>query len=571
MNKVVIGVLFLFVFFLFLHPIETEDVWWHLSVGRWIFQTGAVPQFDPFPFSGEQIAWTGHNQWLGSLWQYLIYKVGGLGGLKIYRALFFVLVFGLFFVYACRKTSLLFAGFLVLLMSLSLAARFSLRPELFNLIFVQIFLMLLIRYYTKGDWKILLALPFVGALWFNVHIGAFMYGLPLTVLFWLTAIAQNNTKFIRHLTFTILGLLAAFFLTPYGVEGFLYPFKVLFIPEFINFYQISSNIGENSPPAYLFMSLQHIHVFLLVALALAALVFQKNNKILFILLFSVGLLAFLISSRNIGIFIILSGFVIVSGFEYFNGQWSGAFKKVAAACLIFVAAIKIFDIWNVKYFVDGQAKRYVYIEESKAGREVIDMLKENGIRGKVFNIDSMGGKLLWLGYPDIRPFIDGRYANKISYQNYNAVLSMPSRNWPLADGYYHFDIAILNALCQEHKELISFLHSDPSWLMVALKSEIVVFVKKDRFNLPEKLKTFENDLSSIALDQRLMNEISNVLSKPVPAVGASNDYEASRIMSLWRLGYRGAAVTQLLDTLSVNDQADLRVIGNFFLSEWKKA
>ena len=43
---------------LFYMPIEIEDVWWHLSTGRWIMNHFSVPLADPFSFSSIKVSCT---------------------------------------------------------------------------------------------------------------------------------------------------------------------------------------------------------------------------------------------------------------------------------------------------------------------------------------------------------------------------------------------------------------------------------------------------------------------------------------------------------------------------------
>ena len=64
----------IFIFLFFYHPIETEDVWWHLSTGRWIAQHVQVPNEDVFPFAHERTHWLCNNEWLGSVILYGIVK-----------------------------------------------------------------------------------------------------------------------------------------------------------------------------------------------------------------------------------------------------------------------------------------------------------------------------------------------------------------------------------------------------------------------------------------------------------------------------------------------------------------
>ncbi len=175
-EKVVFICLWLFLFLLFFYQeIRPEDAWWHLSAGRWIVGHMQVPHYDPFPFANEQNPWTQHNEWLGSTILYFVYQFGGFLGLKIFRSLIFILVISVFFFYARRRLPFSFCVILTLLVAYGIFARPLLKPELFNLIFIQVFLHNLFTYENSGKRSNLFILPVLGVIWFNIHMGAVVY------------------------------------------------------------------------------------------------------------------------------------------------------------------------------------------------------------------------------------------------------------------------------------------------------------------------------------------------------------------------------------------------------------
>ena len=75
--KVVSGVLLVIFLFLFFYlPIETEDIWWHLGVGRWISENHQFPREDIFAFPEYRSPWI-LTQGLGSYFYYRLYSWGG--------------------------------------------------------------------------------------------------------------------------------------------------------------------------------------------------------------------------------------------------------------------------------------------------------------------------------------------------------------------------------------------------------------------------------------------------------------------------------------------------------------
>ena len=201
----------IFLFLLFYHKaIETEDVWLHLNTGRWIVNHLQVPHEDKFPFASERTPYVCH-EWLASSLIYLAYKAEGFAGLKLYRSLFFLFSIAIFFLYSFRRLPFSLLALLILLMSYGLFQRCLLRPEIFNLLFVQVFLIVLFSYEkSPSRWKLFI-LPLISVLWLNLHMmGAFIYGGMTIFIFLLSAL----TKIIRHkqqvkeLAWTFLAFLA---------------------------------------------------------------------------------------------------------------------------------------------------------------------------------------------------------------------------------------------------------------------------------------------------------------------------------------------------------------------------
>ena len=102
--------------------------------------------------------------------------------------------------------------------------------------------------------------------------------------------------------------LFTFIINPYGIDGALHPWKVFFLPNYINFYKYSNIIAEMQSPAYLF-SPDGICFFIWAALGILAITFVRKNKLLLIILFSVSLAFFLYSQRNSDFFILISAYI----------------------------------------------------------------------------------------------------------------------------------------------------------------------------------------------------------------------------------------------------------------------
>lgn len=209
-------------------PILTPDVWWHLATGRLIAETG-IPNRDPFSYTLAGQRWIPH-EWLADLLLYGIYARGGLLAVVLARAILLGSAFAV--AYAAAR---LYAGPGLALVLLAPAAYASQRnwldrPQLWSYVAAAFVLWMLERA-RRHPGRSLFLLPFVFALWVNLH-GGFMLGLALVFLWtasaawewWRqrgTATAQAARRYAAVLGLCALAALA----NPNGFDGAVYPLR----------------------------------------------------------------------------------------------------------------------------------------------------------------------------------------------------------------------------------------------------------------------------------------------------------------------------------------------------------
>jgi len=593
-RKIIVICLWLFLFLLFFHQ-ETrpEDAWWHLSTGRWIVGHWQVPHVDPFPFTNEQTPWTQHNEWLGSTILYFAYQLGGFLGLKIFRSLIFILAISVFFFYARKRLPLSFIVILMLLMAYGIFNRPLLKPELFNLIFVQVFLITLFAYVNNGKLKNLLILPVLGVFWFNIHIGAVVYGVPLIAIFLIAAcikffnyqrkgeVSNKNAAAIqiKHITGVLFLYLMGFLINPYGLQGFLFPFKVFLIPSYIDFYKQCHMTAEMQPPWYIFMSFNYFYFFILAGLALFA-VFLKKDRIQSILLLAISLFAFLCVERNSSFFTLACVYIIIDGARNLN--YEETWRKVRFPQLLeilMMAAIGIFlviqivNLWGENVSVEGKRSKSLFLQVNPYVLSSINFLKENGITGPAFNDIPLGNSMLWFCYPQLRPFDDGRHVNTERFNDRVAVILRPEIYWSQVEKEYGFKVLIAFQ-AGSSENLIKYIDSRPDWQLVAVDGRIVIYVKRGAFHLSEKLDQFQQQLRSeivtdhdkIQLESLLQRKPRSLLERFLdPSPIEVDSFSAGRV--LMSLGYKGAALKDFIDGLKVSDQLYMKQTAVVFLKQ----
>ncbi|MFA5088244.1 MAG: hypothetical protein WC552_04340 [Candidatus Omnitrophota bacterium] len=582
----------IFLVALFFQPVETEDIWWHLKAGQFISQNHQVPHQDPFPFDAENTKWV-LTQWLGSLFYFLVYQIGGLASLQITRAALFLSIMAIFFFYSLRKIPFSLLLILVFLTAIGLQTRCILRPFVFNLFFIQAFLILLSAYQRDKQRKHLFWIPLLGVLWVNIHLGSFFYGVLLIGIFIISEAVKyfnerkpgpglngekkTTARGIKELSAVLLLYLLTFFLTPYGIDGALHPFRSLFIRNYLHFKDLSLTIGELLPP-YHILSPIYFWFFLLTGFALLALAFNKGKNFTHLLLFIFSLFLFLYGRRAVTFFILVCGYVIVETSDHlgFKKKWeSSALARNLNAFLltgfILILSALIMHMVNLRAYYQGRVFNYFSVREIDFSPvEVVKALKRNNITGRIFNDDRYGGYLLWNGYPELRPFVDSRQINYQPFEVYHAALNDPQTNWPAIEHIYQFKIVLLDSSKRSNFKILRYFASHPDWLLASVDGGCVLFLKRGAFPLPEEIIQFEEYLRLQEPNTEKNNQA--LPQTPLPKKGlwghirqflGPSYYYVSYLntaITLFDLGYPGAALDHVAKSLRISDDDYSRYI-----------
>jgi len=575
-GKIIAGVLFfLFIFMFFYLPIEIGDIGWHLSTGKWIVEEGAFPKEDIFSFT-DIAAPRIESQWLGSSLYYAVYKMGGVQGLKVFRAGIFLLIVLIFFCFAYRKIPFPILLFLCLLLSFALYTRCLLRPLSFNFIFIQIFLICLFSYEFRHDRRSLYVLPLLGIIWSNMHLGSFVYAVLIVLMFLFSncvlygkAIIKKQTNEqksslikIRDLTVLTVVYLCSFFINPYGLEGAMQPIKVFLIPLLSGFQSFNSFNEEFQPPVYI-LSAKALWFYVLLVLGIVGLLSSKKKSILLYLLFFISLFLFLRAARGSVFFAIMSLYVIALCAQDLSAltRWKTLKYSKLINVLVGIFIIGAMGFYSNKFykdkvFVNGKilnTRNLVYVPGNPIS--AIEFMKENNLSGRIFNSDRWGGQILWSAYPQLKPFVDGRQVDAEIFQLYLAILGNPELYWPQAQEKYQFNMALLNAAHASSLDTIEYLQKLSSWQLVYIDGTSILFVKRGAFKLSKEVNDLENQWSSAQVkieDIERLREVAATKPKssieqflnPAPVY---NDL-ALEAVTLIGIGYYGEGVGRLVQS-----------------------
>lgn len=173
--------------------LKEPDICFLLAGGRWIAEHGQIPASDPFAYniSRDYIV----EQWLTELLFFWLWKYTGSLGLLCFDALILTLTF-ITMPYRLMRLNCIGAGQALLVTTLIAVGAFvhiSVRPEIFSVLFVAVYLEIFKRLDLKAaqaegsnapqiDWAKIAALALIMALWTNLHI-LFVGGLMLLALY----------------------------------------------------------------------------------------------------------------------------------------------------------------------------------------------------------------------------------------------------------------------------------------------------------------------------------------------------------------------------------------------------
>jgi len=162
-------------------PVSNGDIAWHLALGRWMSDHGAIPTSDPFTWTAQGAPMVAHewlSQWL--YWQWTL--LTGLDGLRwLHSALGFVTI-GLGFLSFRRAGSSPGIALLATVAFIALVEpRFQVRPHMLNPLFgIALYTAL---FHSRSAWGAgtIVGTTLLTALWANLHSAAAL----LPALLWI--------------------------------------------------------------------------------------------------------------------------------------------------------------------------------------------------------------------------------------------------------------------------------------------------------------------------------------------------------------------------------------------------
>lgn len=504
-RSVIVGAVFVLSFLAFFHPtLEfSQDLGRHIKMGEIILQTHSVPKTNLLSYTYPDFPFINHH-WLSEVVFFLTYENTGITGLILLASLLGGISFAFLALFTTKKH--LGATLLATILYLHiLATRTLVRPEIFSMLFLSLFVGILYRNRDHPS-KWIFFLPFLEILWVNMHI-YFPIGIALVGLFFLESIGRYvlkklhiNNSTLTHLVdipnketyklFLVLLLcIVATGLNPNGIQAAIYPFTV--------FSNYGMSIVENTS---LFFDFSYgfwtpwFNSFLLTSLALLILLFTfyKKMRLADWLISLLCIVLAVMMIRNFLLFVMVTfipfttllGYVLVK----IERKWH-ATVFIEYAVFIVCAILLFWYTVSITNFGVGIWPR---------AEKGVDFLLKNNIHGPIFNNFDIGSYLEYRLYPTERAFVDGRPEAfpTAFFRNIYIPMQMNPALFDKEDQKYHFNVIFFahTDITPWGRSFIQTIGKNPQWRLAYIDDTVFIFVK----NIPanEKLFLSENDFLS---------------------------------------------------------------------------
>ena len=494
MKRLAILLLFVFVFLLFVHDEQSYDVWWHLKTGQYIVQNFSVPHTDIYSQFAANRPWI-DMQWFFQAAAFLLYSLGGFAGLILFKALLLVLMFWLIFKAVDGTAKAIIAMPAVFLAALCLWERALLRPEILSFFYLGLFLCVLHVYKYRGketNIKIIYVLPLVQLFWVNSH-ALFVLGI---LLVWSYIAGESIERRIegdrfRHLLIAGVLVVLVSLVSPYGYQGFIFPFTLF--TRINGSREIFSSIGEFQPPFSYFCQNSTIFYYklLLVFSGAALLLNLRRLSLAHLVSYSVFLYLSLLARRNIPFFALVCLPIVVENLSQvfqrlpLHTGFATRLQTRYATGLGFGLAAIVFSLAIIdvaggapRLRGDGDRRLALTPAQFKYPAQAAEFVIRAGIKGNIFNDLQSGNYLVWAFYPERKVFLDGRLEvhSPDFYAQYLRLLADP-RIWPALAKKYDINYALFSHVDSDTDRLLVYLSGDHDWRLVFFDDVSVVFVR----------------------------------------------------------------------------------------------
>ena len=500
------GILALWYAFFLVHTIDLTqgDLGRHLKNGQVIVEAVAGGDFTTlekilhtnfYSAAFPEFPFINHHWSAGVVW-HGVSLLFGLEGLTLFFTLLSVVAFGFFFSLATKRAGLSIAFAVSFFLIPLVAERSEIRPEVFSYLFAGLFFWILNSYRAgKFSGLALVGLPFVQALWINLHI-YFVLGPALIGIFWLRELGLRTRDWRRLKCLTIVGLVSvlALLINPSGLRGALYPFAI--------FQNFGLTIRENLSiaalsalrPGYINFLIFKIAVVLLI-LVFGWIFFKRRSDWSWFDALLIGFLALWArgAARNLTLFALFAIPIGAGAIAAVRDSMPERIRlKLFRFHLVVLGAVMLGTLAMAGSWLKAIAPKFglgLSPRQTAAG-----FLRESGFKGALFNDFDSGGQVIFELYPAVRPFVDNRpeaYPAEWFKSTYLPLVE-DEPTWLAKSSTYGWSAIIYSFSNASHSTIPFILRrlQDPAWAPVFADRYSIAFLRRTKKN-EALIKRFE--------------------------------------------------------------------------------
>jgi tetratricopeptide (TPR) repeat protein len=569
-----LGVLFGLVAFAPMIEIKDLDLWLHMKMGEVIVTTGHVPSQDILSATIAGKPWVNH-EWLFQTVVYSVRTVFGLDGVLYMQALLVFFAFFLLLIWTYRSDRQLVILPLLFCVLQVYQTRFTVRPDVFSVIFFILFLMILLTSMERR-WS-LFALFIVQVLWGNMH-GFFFWGPVLAAIF---LVAETLKRYMplpngmrdegrlsdagyRRLGMGFIVVLLSTLVNPMTFQGAVYPLKVLaglsgdnsvffkFITELQPSIKFATllDLRDQMPFKALIMvsvisfilNIRRINLGLFFAWVVV-LVFSSSalrNMIYF------SIMAYVVTLINFSRIDLKSLFpvrFISEQFEFLTG-WM---VKIAIIAFLINYGVDMSRCGYYDFDAYQRKSEFLGVAQRTFPQGAADFVNKNKITGAVFNDFNSGAYLVGQTYPGIKVFMDGRtevYGAKFFKDVYNKIWEEGDEKvFDDAVVRYGLKAAVIGvAFSRPQEKVLKMLAQRKDWKLVYFDHDGLVFLR----DIPENAGLIRQFAIDFKTWKAPVSDIRRAGSAKVFPYR-----ELNRAIVLERMGYPDQALEQADAALAI--------------------
>jgi hypothetical protein len=433
-------IIFILFFFACCFKINDYDIFWHLKIGQFFFDTGKILDSNHFSWTYPSFPWI-PSYWLFEVLVYSVFKTFGFSGLIVLNAFIHAITWGSLAGHCSRFAR---EWFVLLLFVVAIDAsvfHFMLRPHVFSFLGISLLIQILSPLCLNPiNQKIFWKGALLFFLWANLHSGV-VFGLAYLGLFLGIKILVRPSKESLKYCLLFFVCLSATFINPNGGDLFTYVFDHLSMNRVIPLEELQHLSFTMHPKHFVSLGL-----FLILFLGLIFATKSKISQRLFFLSL-LGLSAYLLGK---GIRFIPVVFLFCIPNLCFLAEKYSLLKKreEKLKIRIFLILCSILTLWHLHARVFTLSGNYYQTglglhEESFPIKACEFLPQKKSIR--LYNSFTTGGVILWKFDGNVKVFQDGRIHAypKDFFQKIEAAKRAPSL-WKSLIEDFQIDTVLIN-------------------------------------------------------------------------------------------------------------------------------